>query len=397
MAAQNYHLKSRWKLWLLIAAMVVVALSLAYTSYLAQKMREQERQRMEMVGMVLDLQSAIPLDIVDFDFTKISNIIASNKTIPMLMAQEDGTILDAVNYGDRTPDKDAEYFQKELELMKGSGNPPIILESNFGGKQYVYFRHSTLLQELRWFPLVQLGAIALLIFVGFVAFSTARRAEQNQVWVGLAKETAHQLGTPISSLIGWSEALKAVEPDNEYLQMVSAELDKDVQRLSRISERFSKIGANPELQPSDIVEMLERNLDYMKLRASRKIKFSYPHAPVPVVAMANINLLDWVIENLLRNALDAMDGNGQIAVEAGLEAEWVWIEISDTGKGIPKNKWKTIFQPGYTTKKRGWGLGLSLALRIVEEYHNGKIFVKKSSEQGTTFRVMLRPGPSIDN
>jgi signal transduction histidine kinase len=256
----------------------------------------------------------------------------------------------------------------------------------------IYFKESNILRQVRYFPFVQLLFIGVLVFFGFLSVNTARRAEQNRVWVGMAKETAHQLGTPISAIISWIDYLKTIRPNDEEINNVTKELKKDVDRLDLIADRFSKIGADPILKAENIYEVLNRCYLYMKVRAPRGVVFSFPnldqHPPLKV--SINTHLFEWVVENLLRNALDAMDGTGEILAEVYEDQDYTYIDLSDTGKGIPTSKFKMVFEPGFTTKKRGWGLGLSLAKRIVENYHSGKIFVKKSEEgKGTTFTIQL--------
>jgi signal transduction histidine kinase len=244
---------------------------------------------------------------------------------------------------------------------------------------------------LRYFPFVQFVLIAAFVAFGYMGFSSARRAEQNRVWVGMAKETAHQLGTPISAIVAWIEHLKLIREPDEEVQEVVGELRNDVSRLELIADRFSKIGSAPKLEPINIYEELDQCRAYMQRRASRKTAFNFPPADSPEkLVYINSHLFDWVVENLLRNALDAMEGKGSITADIYDDQDYVYADFTDTGKGIPDSKFKTVFRPGYTTKKRGWGLGLSLAKRIIEEYHNGKIFVKRSEEgEGTTFTIQL--------
>jgi signal transduction histidine kinase len=241
-----------------------------------------------------------------------------------------------------------------------------------------------LLLLIKYFPFIQLGVIAFLILIGYSLFSTARKAEQNQVWVGMAKETAHQLGTPLSSLIAWNELIKALGGNDDFI-----EIEKDINRLETITERFSKIGSKPQLDKKNISEVLQHAVDYMRSRTSKKIIFTLK-SENNLEVKCNVALFEWVIENLIRNAADAMEGEGQINIHVFDQSQFVYIDIEDTGKGIPKSKFKTVFKPGYTTKKRGWGLGLSLTKRIIENYHGGKIFIKGSEiDKGTTFRIVL--------
>jgi len=291
-----------------------------------------------------------------------------------------GNIEDAIIYN---PD----LLTNTIASME-SDNPPFEITLADQGKSYIFYRGSYLLTQLTYYPLIQLGIIAFFLLVGYLMFSTARRSEQNQVWVGLAKETAHQLGTPLSSMIAWMEIMKMDGQQNEAL----TELSKDVDRLEKITERFSKIGSVPKLSSQNIVEVVHNSIFYLKTRTSRKIRYEInPGLDIGIYAPVNLHLFEWVIENITKNAVDAMGASGTFTVDIIEENGFVHIDLSDTGKGIPKSKFKSIFHPGYTSKKRGWGLGLSLAERIIKNYHSGKIFVKSSViDKGTTFRITLR-------
>jgi signal transduction histidine kinase len=267
-------------------------------------------------------------------------------------------------------------------------NEPIEIEVADRGKNYIFYKDSYVLTQLRYFPYIQLVIIGIFLLVAYLIFSTSRRSEQNQVWVGLAKETAHQLGTPLSSMMAWVDYLESKGLDQETI----TELHKDVNRLKTITDRFSKIGSVPVLKPENIVSLIYQSVSYFKTRASQKILFSID-VPEETVIMVPLNyqLFDWVIENLIKNAIDAMTRSGNINIQVFEEGKHVFIDISDSGKGIPRNMFKTIFNPGYSSKQRGWGLGLSLSKRIIREYHRGKIFVKSSTlGKGSTFRIMLR-------
>jgi len=268
-------------------------------------------------------------------------------------------------------------------------NPSIKIESK-GVVQYLYYKNTRLLSLLQYFPFVQLSLITIFLIVGYFGFSSARRAEQNQVWVGMSKETAHQLGTPISSMVAWYEHLKMEAEGDDYQLGILAEFRKDIARLELIADRFSKIGSKPKLESVNIYKTIQHTFIYMKRRAPKKVEFDFPDASESLQAQVNPPLFDWVLENLLKNALDATGGKGKISAEVFEDEKYVYIDVSDTGKGIPSGKLSTVFQPGYTTKKRGWGLGLSLTKRIVENYHSGRIFVKESQlNRGTTFRIQL--------
>ena len=271
--------------------------------------------------------------------------------------------------------------------MMEAQNKPIEIQLNNKTNNFIFFENSFLLQQLKYYPFVQFAIIGLFLIVSYMVFSNSRRAEQNQVWAGMARETAHQLGTPLSSLIAWTEYLKNKDLD----QTIVTEMEKDVTRLGIITERFSKIGSEPELTPNDINRIIYDAIDYIKLRTSKKVEFELLLPTGHVLAALNVNLFNWVVENLCKNAIDTMEGKGKIVIELIEFESFIYLDITDTGKGILKRKFKTIFKPGYTTKKRGWGLGLTLTKRIIENYHNGKIFVKQSTiDKGTTFRIILK-------
>ncbi|OIO99737.1 MAG: hypothetical protein AUJ98_10310 [Bacteroidetes bacterium CG2_30_33_31] len=269
----------------------------------------------------------------------------------------------------------------------GNQNEPIVVDLPKYGRSLIYYEDSLLLTQLKYFPMILLIVIAIFLIISYFLFSVSRKAEQNQVWAGMAKESAHQLGTPISSLMGWIEILK-MKPET---QAEGNEMAKDIVRLQQVSERFSKIGSKPELRDNDINTLINSVLSYMKLRSSNKIHYEFDSQQTEIIHKVNPLLLSWVLENLIKNSLDAMDGNGTIKIESSIKNKHKIIDIIDSGKGIPKSKFKTIFNPGYSTKSRGWGLGLSLAKRIINDYHKSKIFVKSSSlEEGTTIRIVLK-------
>lgn len=313
----------------------------------------------------------------------ISEIVVNSASVPVIFT--DSTRTKVIAYGNidttkiSTPEKLKEYLA-EIEESK----PPILVEFGEGRKNLIFYEDSFLLTQLKFYPFIQLGIIGLFLFIAYTLFSTARKAEQNQVWVGMAKETAHQLGTPLSSLIAWVELLKERGMHEE-----STEVEKDIHRLETITERFSKIGSVPVLKKENIYNAIEEVVSYMKTRTSGKVTFNITGTKDVLVPL-NVPLFEWVIENLIRNAVDAMEACGTITISISDQIQFVYVDISDTGKGIPKSKFKTIFEPGYTTKKRGWGLGLSLTKRIIENYHSAKIFVKSSEpDKGTTFRIVM--------
>lgn len=267
-------------------------------------------------------------------------------------------------------------------------NTPIEIDFGGGAKNYIFYEESFLLTQLKYYPYVQFGVIGLFMLIAYALFSTARRNEQNQVWVGMSKETAHQLGTPLSSLMAWVDYLRAKGIDEETIK----EINRDIDRLNTITERFSKIGSKPSLQKENISEVMQHALDYIKTRSSKNVEFIFENqAPEKTTASISVPLFEWVVENITKNAIDAMDGKGTIKTVITDAMQFVYIDISDTGKGIPKGKSKTVFEPGFTTKQRGWGLGLSLCKRIIEVYHEGQIFVKQTeTNKGTTFRIVLK-------
>jgi signal transduction histidine kinase len=381
-----YRKKSRWKTYLATAGIVIVLISLFYTNYITGKLAQEERNKVQLWLTAQDqINRDVPPECLNcLDLTLHQQVLTSNTTIPCILVSETGLINDAINFNGR--EGDMEFLEKELEQMKTKGIQPVE-----GNAQLLYFKNSRLLSMLQFFPIVQFVLIGAFILFGYMGFSAARRAEQNRVWVGMAKETAHQLGTPTSAIVGWIEHLRLIREEDAEVQEVLDELQKDVGRLDLIANRFSKIGSSPELGPVDVYDELEKLRAYMERRAPRKVSFDFPGtAQPPLLIYINPPLFDWVVENLLRNALDAMEGKGLIKAEVYHDKDYVYLDISDTGKGIPSNKFKRVFEPGFTTKKRGWGLGLSLAKRIIEDYHEGKIFVKQSEEnKGTTFTIQL--------
>ncbi len=380
-----YTQKQRWKALLLVAALLIGAASLWYTSRLVKQLSEEEKKKMQIWAEATKRFAAVG---TNEDIVFLSSVISNNTTIPIIQTDDKGKIMASRNL-DSLREKDMTYLEQHLQIMKSEHDPIFIdFKSELGGfKQYLYYEDSSLLVKLRYYPYFQLAVIALFLFVSYLAFSTSRKAEQNQVWVGMAKETAHQLGTPLSSLMAWLDYLKMKGADKEYTQ----EIEKDVIRLQTITERFSKIGSAPSLKKEDLSEVMQHSMDYMKSRASDKITFKLVPPVNEVHAPINVPLFEWVIENLLKNAIDAMGTPGKITVTITDQHQFAYIDIADTGKGIAKANYKTIFKPGYTTKSRGWGLGLSLSKRIIEEYHDGQIFVKSSEpNKGTIFRIVLK-------
>jgi two-component system, sporulation sensor kinase D len=377
-----YESQSRIKVLFLLSALMIVVISLVYTNWLASDLAEQERNKVKLWA---DAYRNLNLADENTDIGFLFEVIRNNNSVPMILTDGDDNIIDSRNLDSLKAINDPNYLPNQLFEMKG-GMPPIEIEISPGDFNYIYYKDSFQLVQLRYFPWIQLGVIALFVVVGYITLSTTRVSEQNRLWVGMAKETAHQLGTPISSLMAWVEYLRETAPEQEHVTM---ELEKDVNRLEIIAERFSKIGSKPGLEPHDIKEMLGKSINYIETRVSNQVNFEI-NLPDNVQVLLNPPLFEWVMENLLKNALDAMEGIGTITISAYAEDGKVNIDIADTGKGIPKGKSKMVFQPGFSTKKRGWGLGLALAKRIVEQYHGGKIFVKETAEnKGTTFRVVL--------
>ncbi len=500
-----YQQKNRWKLWLGISALVIVIGTLIYSNYLVNKIAKQEQEKVKLwaeavanraklvhktdsIFKIFEVDDRKNIELwaeaskyiaqadIDGDFYWASRIISNNKTIPVIITDENGKIQFVNNvpedkmkdttylysllqkFKEKNPPVDVSYntlgvnktqflyyddsyIYSELkitiddlvksfisETVINSASVPVIItnetkdsviaygnieelglgpeinskdlidemkghnmlkvELSKGNTNYIYYMNSYVLRLLRYFPFIFLAIIGIFLVISYLLFSTSRRSEQNQVWVGMSKETAHQLGTPLSSLLGWVEILKLKNVEPEAI----SEIEKDIARLQIVTERFSKIGSTPELKSENIDEVLSSIIAYMKLRTSGKITYEYQNRlKEQTLLPLNRPLFEWVLENLLRNAIDAIAGAGAITIEISLQSEYCVIDISDTGKGIPKNQHKMIFRPGYTTKKRGWGLGLSLTKRIVDEYHRGKIFVKQSElGKGTTFRIMLR-------
>ncbi len=316
----------------------------------------------------------------------ISEVAVNSASVPVIYTDSTKQHVIASGNIDSLKRNDTTFLISQTAVMAAQ-NQPIEVEFGDGTKSYIFYQESTLLTQLKYYPYVMFTIIGLFLLIAYLLFSTARRVEQNQVWVGMAKETAHQLGTPLSSLIAWLEYLRSKGLDPE----TAGEIEKDVKRLETITERFSKIGSVPKLDHVEVTKVLNDAVNYMKLRTSKNVIFSVEKAnSAEITAQLNVPLFEWVIENLIRNAVDAMNGNGEIKIFISDQTQFVYIDIADTGKGIPKSKYKTVFEPGYTTKQRGWGLGLSLTKRIIENYHSGKIFVKSSEQdKGTTFRIVL--------
>lgn len=391
-----YLKRKRGKILLLFVAVIIGLVSLLYTNWLTGKMANEERKKVELWAEATKrlaetgIQNGSQAGIEQLNtayLTLIQSILEQNTTIPVLIVEPDGKFNYDANISFSEGRKE-QVLSKELEKMKAHSEPiRIDLSEEDNDYLLLYYRESNILKNLRYYPLVQLVVIMVFIIAAYSAFLATQRAEQNQVWVGMSKETAHQLGTPISSLMAWIEILKLQDVDHTLIE----EFEKDTQRLEKITERFSKIGSKPELVPTNVVEVLNSTVNYLKTRSSGRVKFevAFPGEMLYLIPL-NAALFSWVIENLCKNAIDAMDNHGVITLTLQEKENTLVIDVTDTGKGVPKSQFKTIFQPGYSTKKRGWGLGLSLAKRIVENYHKGKIFIKWSElGKGTTFRIVL--------
>ncbi len=503
-----YSKKQRWKLLLAGAAIVIIAASLWYTNILVKKIANDEREKVQLWAEAIQNKASLVnytgelfKKIADEERNKIElwaeankraatsnnhndltfylDILSRNTTIPVIVIDKEGHIVNHRNFDMSQGIDTAQFLQEQLTLMKSSNNKPIdliyhipgytfqqklyykdskifselktvldnLIESFIseivinsasvpviytdstqlnvieygnleGGKtgvsqtfleatiaemrkqnepipitinnnavNYIFYKDSKLLQQLKYYPYFQILIIALFLLISYYLFSTSRKVEQNQVWVGMAKETAHQLGTPLSSLMAWVEYLKSKNIDDNTI----GELSKDIARLEVITERFSKIGSVPKLEKENINQVINNTLEYLKARISKKVNITFATQDnEEIQAKLNPSLFSWVLENLIKNAVDAMKGEGDINIYITDQTQFVYIDITDTGTGIPRVKQKTIFEPGYTTKQRGWGLGLSLVRRIIENYHSGKIFVKQSDNKGTTFRIVLK-------
>lgn len=395
-----YQRNTRFK-WVVLAVSVLISGgSIYYTKILVDQLKEREKQQVQLYAKAIEYTANQEDTYGDVNFIA-QEILFQNNSIPII--QVDGKN-NALSYRNLDMDESwsskrkQEYLKKEMVLMRETYEPITVTlrdpqTSEVFGTQYIYYKNSFLLKQIIAYPYIQLSVIAIFGFISYLAFNYSKAAEQNRVWVGLAKETAHQLGTPLSSLMAWVEVIR--EDSDMREKGVVEELEKDIQKLRIVTERFSSIGSTPTLKKENVVSLINNVVTYLRPRVSAKIRIEVYTLSENIMALVHAPLFEWVIENLIKNAVDAMGNTGTIAIKIlrGNEGK-VFIDVSDTGKGIPRSKLDTVFRPGFTTKKRGWGLGLTLAKRIIETYHNGKIFVKTSEEnQGTTFRIAINVAP----
>lgn len=377
------------KVIIICVAVVIAIASLVVSQTLTDRMKQEERTKMEIWTSAMQIMSNADSDA---DMTLVLRVLNGNNTIPVVVVDDNGMIQDYRNLDISRSDSLASLHEQVAEICKAGKNIRFYLNDRAGNVDHgqfvdVYYDDSLLLRQLAVFPYVQLGVVIIFVIIAAYLLTNMKKVEQNRVWVGLSRETAHQLGTPISSLMAWKDLLEEDHPDDATVK----EMGKDIEVLKTVVDRFSKIGSEPEVEICDISEIIKDRAEYISRRISNKIDVRCEMPAHHVKALVSHTLFEWVIENLCKNAADAMDGVGAIILTHGKSDKKIWVEVSDNGKGIPKSKYKTIFNPGYTTKERGWGLGLSLSKRIIEEYHKGRIYVKYSElGKGTTFRIELR-------
>ncbi len=383
-----YDNKSAWKWFLVALAVLIGGGSLWYTNRLVKVLAEGEKRQIELYAKGLQtITSSESGDNMTFLFQEI---IGANRSIPVVLTDSEGTPISHKNidiYHGFTETQTEDFLKKKIKEMEIEHSR---IEIKYMGVviNYIYYQNSWVLSQLKYYPYIQLSVVAIFILIAYLAFSSSRRAEQNRVWVGLAKETAHQLGTPLSSLMAWTEIIKS-DPRLEGDTM-GEELNKDVDRLATITARFSNIGSKPVLKEENLLELLTQMCDYLRRRISTRVNIQIDTDEPNTKALINESLFGWVIENLIKNAVDAMEGEGQLRLHIQQHDKKIWLDISDSGKGMSRSEYRKIFKPGYTTKSRGWGLGLTLVKRIVEDYHGGKITVLNSVVgKGTTFRIEL--------
>jgi signal transduction histidine kinase len=382
----SYQNKRLLKMMLLFIAMLIVGLSLWYTNNLVNKLKAEELSRVKVWAEATRSIAGASIS-EDMDVSFELSVIKENNTIPVIVTLQDGSIIAQRNL-DSLLENDKEYLKTKIIEME-TQNEPLIIGTDEGQTITVYYENSILYDQLKLYPFAQLTIIGIFLVLSYLAFNYSRSSEQNQVWVGMSKETAHQLGTPISSLSAWMDLIKL--NDGVISEEITNEINIDIRRLELITERFSKIGSEPILEPNNLVAVVSETVDYLQKRLSSRIKMHFDFEEENMVAKVNVPLFAWVIENITKNAADAMEGEGSLTFKLFRKDGLVALDISDTGKGISSSQFKTIFKPGFTTKKRGWGLGLSLVKRIVNNYHGGNIFVKESIPfKKTTFRILLK-------
>lgn len=381
-----YSQKSSWKIILVLIGISILLITVYYANYLATELEKKELREVELKSLATDLMLAQDDTNLNDSLPLIDKILLTDKGIPTITEDESGN-LEGSFWGDDL-DTNKVFLQRKVEEFIKSGKEPM---SGYGYTHRIYYFNTPLLQRIRLFPLAQIGLVGLFLGLGYYLFSQSRISEQNRIWAGMAKETAHQLGTPISAIIAWIEHLKLTAEGNAEQVEIVDELRDDVRRLELIADRFSKIGSKPELEKVNIYRELADNKQYMMRRSPKRVMYDFPDIDAtPLYVNINRHLFDWVIENLMRNALDAMDREGRITAYVYSENNYVCIDLSDTGKGMSSSITKKVFEPGFSTKKRGWGLGLSLSRRIIKDYHKGKIYVKSSKvNEGTTFTIKL--------
>lgn len=371
---------ARW--FIIISSLVIVALILWNTSIFFESLKQDERDKMEIWAAA---QAFLAQTDNDTEIALTLLVLNSNTSIPTIWVDENGNIIDGLNIDEEVRSSEDKLL-KYLDRLKEE-NEPIEMELGDNQVHRIYYGDSPLLTKIKYYPIGLLLIIFLFISVVYFFYTTTKSSEQNKLWAGMAKETAHQIGTPLSSLIGWTEILKEENVDKTYI----TEMEKDVDRLRTITERFSKIGSEPILSKTELIQATKESFTYIKSRSSSLIEFNISTPYSPVYVNLNPSLYSWTIENLVKNGIDAMRGKGKLSIEIKQDLQWVYVYIKDTGKGIPKSKYNLIFEPGYTSKKRGWGLGLSLAKRIIEDYHKGRIRVYNSElNKGTSFQIALK-------
>ena len=382
----KYKYKIRLKYILLIVAVIIGVSSLLDTNRLVKELKLEEKKKVELWAEATHQLIELDLNDTVTNINFLVKVIENNNTVPVILMNEKGDTTTTRNLKSKRL-KNPKYIARQVEIMKKEHDPIEIVLGN-DEKNFIYYKDSLILTKLAYFPYVQLGVIILFILVAYLAFSSSRKFEQNQVWVGLTKETAHQLGTPTSSLMGWVNVLKMKKVDPQLVN----DFEQDVVRLEKITERFSKVGSKPILTSTNIIPVIINGINYIKSRSSSKIRFNIGFSEADDIKIPlNIPLFEWVIENLSKNAIDAMKGEGTFEIKLTNNTQVIFIDFIDTGRGLHKSMFKTIFKPGFTSKERGWGLGLSLSKRIIEMYHDGKIYVLNSEvNKGTTIRIVLK-------